>query len=969
MQAVRRMLCVALAACVMCGAVARGQSAAIKDQIAQHEQKLAAAREAKKQSDEAYELLFLGVLHRQTGEVQLALQYYNQSLLLCRALGARLGEATTLNNIGQAYSDLGQKQNALDYFTQALPIWQELGNKNGEASTLNNMGATYGDLGQKQKALDYYNQALMIKRATGDRGGQATTLNNIGKIDSDLGRKQEALDNYNQVLTIERELGDHRSEATVLNNIGKVYDDLAQKQKAIELYTQALEIQRAAGDRYGAATTLNNLGGAYGALRQNQNAVEYFNLALPLLREMGNRRTEATMLSNIGTLYWTMGELQKSLEYFNQALPMRREMGDRGGEAYSLYHIGLVYFGLGQKQMALASELAALSLAKEVEDPNLQGGINTSLMQYFRGQQRPQEAIFFGTEAVNAYQQIRKDISGLDQELQTGFAQSKSATYRQLAELLVQADRLDEAEHVIDLLKEEELKEVVRGAASDAAAKVEPLKMNAAQQQAQSDLSAIEKSAADISALSMEYAVLLAKPARTTEEDARLKTLDASIEAGNNQVSDFFKKTIYTELAQKTNTVDANTLLRKEKSEVSSLQNTLAELGPRVMGIRLLLGDEHAYAILVTAQARRKFELKATPAELRSKVLQVRDDLRTPSSDPKQHLAELYAMVVAPYDDELKAMEDLPGAQGRVPVLLWSLDGVVRYLPMSALYDGKQYMVERFNNVLFTPESYGHMTAGARTAKLSVLAMGLSKSYGGLPALPGVMPELDAVVHDPAVPESHGPMEGRLLGNEQFTLAALKTELGAGKSFPVVHIASHFVVEAGSGEEPYLMLGGESSGDAAGICADAVEDGGLHHQLSWDAVADALRVQHGQGRRRQRRHGDGQPGNDCAAEGRRSGAGHAMGRERRQHQPADERLLRALGEQRSGGRQGGGAAPGATCVAAWSRRSVLHPMPEKRTWSSSSSRRRNRLRTCSRLRASVLLGAVCADGQLSVERS
>ncbi len=97
-----------------------------------------------------------------------------------------------------------------------------------------------------------------------------------------------------------------------------------------------------------------------------------------------------------------------------------------------------------------------------------------------------------------------------------------------------------------------------------------------------------------------------------------------------------------------------------------------------------------------------------------------------------------------------------------------------------------------------------------------MLAMGLSRSYGGLPALPGVMPELDAVVHDPAVPESHGPMEGKLLPNEQFTLSALKTELGAGKSFSVVHIASHFVVETGNGEEPYLMLGGEDAGDAKG---------------------------------------------------------------------------------------------------------------------------------------------------------
>jgi CHAT domain-containing protein len=142
----------------------------------------------------------------------------------------------------------------------------------------------------------------------------------------------------------------------------------------------------------------------------------------------------------------------------------------------------------------------------------------------------------------------------------------------------------------------------------------------------------------------------------------------------------------------------------------------------------------------------------------------------------------------------------------------------MRYLPMAALYDGHRYLVERFNSVLFTPESYGHMTAGtgANSAGMRVLAMGLSKSYGGLPALPGVMPELQAVVHDPAVPESHGPMEGKLLSNEKFTLAALKTELGIGHSFPVVHIASHFVEEMGSGDEPYLMLGGENSGAAEG---------------------------------------------------------------------------------------------------------------------------------------------------------
>ena len=73
--------------------------------------------------------------------------------------------------------------------------------------------------------------------------------------------------------------------------------------------------------------------------------------------------------------------------------------------------------------------------------------------------------------------------------------QSKSATYRILAELLVQADRLGEAEQVLDLLKEQELKEVVRGAADSPAAQAEGLQLTAAQQKAQDALEVPEKTA------------------------------------------------------------------------------------------------------------------------------------------------------------------------------------------------------------------------------------------------------------------------------------------------------------------------------------------------------------------------------------------------------------------------------------------------------------------------------------------
>ena len=849
---------------------AEAQSARLQDLIAEHEARLGDARTASKAKDQVVELNVLATLYRQAGQVQKALDYCHQALsieersrfhtgvaLTKDTLGriytdmgeeqkaldlfneilpfwesahnyrraalvgeSRLfkqGKASTLNNLGRVYNNLGEKSRALIYLREALPIWVEIGNPPGQASTLDNIGRAYADMGRGSEALDYFNRALALWSGVAELGGEGLTLCNIGKVYADLGQKQKALESYNNALENFREIGNREGEANALNYRGKVYTDIGQTEKALNDFNQALPLWREVGTRSGEALALNDIGRVYSNLGQARKALEFYDQALPIWRATKNRRGEAATLTNLGRDYSALGQQSKALEADYASLAAWRAVEDRRGQAFALISIGRVYSELGQREKALSCKLAALSFAKAADDPDIQGGIETSLMIDFRDQHRPEEAIFFGTGAVNSYQRIRKNISGLDKELQSGFSQAKSATYRALAELLVQADRLGEAEQVLDLLKEQELKEVVRGADSSGA-KVEPLKLTSAQQSAESELAAPEKTALALAEMSTEYAGLQAKAARTPEETARFEMLETKIESGNSEVSEFFKKTLYPQLAEKAGTQDANAVLSKERSEVSRLQNTLAELGPNVLGVRMLLGEEHAYVIVVTAQARKKFELKATPAELRSTVLAARDDLRTPSSDPRPHLAELYAMVVAPWEGELSAIEQARNDKARVPTLLWSLDGVMRYLPMAAIYDGHHYMIERFNNVLFTPESYGHMAAssGANSNALRVLAMGLSKGYGGLPPLPGVLPELNAVVHDPVVPESHGPLGGRLLSNEQFTLAALKTHLAPGQGFPVVHIASHFVEEAGSDNEPYLMLGGENSGAAEG---------------------------------------------------------------------------------------------------------------------------------------------------------
>ena len=426
-------------------------------------------------------------------------------------------------------------------------------------------------------------------------------------------------------------------------------------------------------------------------------------------------------------------------------------------------------------------------------------------MYYFHNQQRPQPAILFGMDAVNSFQQIRKDISGLARDLQASFAKSKSETYRTLAELLVQTNRLTEAEHVLDLLKDAEFKETVRAAADDPAARTDPLSLTEAERGAEAGIATEASAAASLTDASFEYDRLNALAAPTPDEKAKLKELSDKIAAGNAAIEAFFNKTLFAEMG---NNTMANLRVNDASAETSSLMNILAHLGPGVVALYTLVGEQHSYVIVTTANTRTHYEIKANAAELGKLVLAIREQLVTPDNDPTANLTALGHLLLDPIAADIASAAKK--SKDGVPTLLWSLDGVLRYLPMNALYDGKQYLVERARNVIITPESRNHLLDPASTTGLTAVAFGLSRSYKGADPLQGVLGELDAVVHDPTVKASHGPLSGKLLANDDFTLAAFEENLL--QHYPVVHVASHFAFLSGNAGESFLLLGGDQTG-------------------------------------------------------------------------------------------------------------------------------------------------------------
>ncbi len=702
---------------------------------------------------EATTLNNIGFVYSDLGEKQKALDYYNQALPIRRAVGDRRGEAITLNNIGSVYSDLGEKQKALDFYNQALPILRAVGDRRWEATTLNNIGGVYDALGEKQKALDYYNQALPVFRAVGDRGGEATTLNNIGRVYDALGEKQKALDYYNQALPVFRAVGDRRGEAITLNNIGGVYSDLGEKQKALDYYNQALPIRRAVGDRRGEAITLNNIGGVYNALGEKQKALDFYNQALPILRAVGDRGGEAKTLNNIGAVYNALGEKQKALDYYNQALPILRAVGDRRVEAATLNNIGSVYSDLGEKQKALDFYNQALPISRAVGDRGGEAKTLNNIGILYRDTKKPLEAIKNLEQSVDLLLQLR---SGVARENRQTFLDSEGSQAIALIDLLITEKQPEKAFTYANLATVADLADYsrlvnVKIANPEAQAAIE--KWNQDNQQ-------LENLRKD---LQQKFSEQLSAKVNKLQEDL------------NQQAENIRKR--FVEIAD---------LFETKPTDIAQLQ---ASISPETTVIQPVILNNDIALFLLTRD-----KIKVIKVPLPAKF----DDLLTKTSQSisnrknanyLDNLEELHKLLISPLEKEIQATKPK-----QISIIA---TGKLRYIPFEALYDGNQYLIEKYPISYLTRLSSRSLqittTSNTPTAR-KVLAFGNPKPKSPF-SLNGTESEVKAII--PIFPGSE------YFINNQATLSNFKTQISR---FSILHLATHGCFQKG---ECTLNTGGK----------------------------------------------------------------------------------------------------------------------------------------------------------------
>ncbi|MFN9817780.1 MAG: CHAT domain-containing protein, partial [Pseudanabaena sp.] len=750
------------------------------------EQSLQIYRDIKDLNGEGNSLVGLGNTYNSLGQYQKAIDFFQQSLAIYKQVGDLNGEGNSLSNLGNSYNYLGQYQKAIDFYQQSLAIYKQVGNRNGEGNSLNNLGSSYNNLGQYQKAIDFYQQSLAIYKQIGNRNGEGHSLIGLGNPYNSLGQYQKAIDFFQQSLTIYKQIGDRHGEGNSLNNLGGSYYSLGQYQKAIDFYQQSLAIYKQIGNRNGEGLSLLGLGNAYNSLRQHQKAIGFYQQSLALQKQIGDRWGESISLLGLGNSYGILGQYQKAIDFYQQSLEIKKQIGDRNGEGRSLGNLGSAYSNLGQYQKAIDSLQQSLAISKQIGDRDSEGRSLSNLGIAFAKLNKIELAILYYKQSINVRESIRKDISGLSQEEQKSYLSTVDSTYRNLADLLLKQNRSLEARQVLDLLKVQEL-----------SAYLSNVKGNAQTQQGV-DLQPSEQS---IIALANELNALQQKDREgnlTESEQKRLSQLVQAEQTQNEKFNSFLNSPEIQRLTDEIRRTEQQQNVnlasyRKLQKEVLSQLPTAVMLYPLILDDRLEL-------ILVSANTppiRRTVKIKRE--ELNQLIIDFRAGLLDKGSeDVKEPARQLYKTIIKPFEPEL--------AQLKIDTIIYAPDGQLRYIPLSALYDGKQWLIEKYriNNITaesltgfnLKPISKPHILAGAFGGKAGDKLSGFS----GLPAtLIEVQKISDRFANTTTLIES------------AFTKNATATKAN---SYTILHLATHGFLSVDKPEDSFILFG---DGDKATI--------------------------------------------------------------------------------------------------------------------------------------------------------
>ena len=664
--------------------------------------------------------------------------------------------------------------------------------------------------GNYRAAIQVWQQAVDQLAAQGNWLSQASVLSHLALAYQNIGQgsqADEAISTSLQLLDSNPSPGlDYwSSRGQVQSTQGTVYLLRSQPTDALSSFQQAEQDYRQASNNNGILNSQINQAQALQALGFYRRALNTLTDLNPPLADRSPSLSQITGLRNLGDLLRITGDLEQSQTVLEQSLTLAQQLGDPIETAQIRFSLGntvqaqgntdqaLNYFEQVSTQpvsssLRLKANITRLSLLFETGKTD----VATSLLADIRTQLTNQPV---GRTSIYTQLVLARNLLDYAAPLPTN----------ETAKLLQQA--LEQARNLSD-----------RRAESYALGYLGELYNRTANlPEARAQLASALTIAQNLNAADIAYrwqwqlGQLLRQQGNLT--DATLAYSDAvkSLQSLRNELVainpdiqyDFREKVepVYRELvdllltpSSTESNISQNKLLQArdviESLQLAELENFFREpcLAVRQQIDQVVDDGQSATAVLypIILPDRLEVILKLPNQPLQHYATPLaQTDLEAVINDLRRQVVRSFglrrtqSLAQQIYDSLLKPAEPAL-AEAKVDTLIFILDGALRNIPMATLYDGQQYLVQKYSLAL-APGLKLVDPKPLAEQRLAAITAGLSESRHGFIPLPFVNVEVEQI---------QSTLDSRVLLNETFTESALTDAINQ-TPFPVVHLATH----------------------------------------------------------------------------------------------------------------------------------------------------------------------------------
>jgi CHAT domain-containing protein len=683
--------------------------------------------------------------------------------------------------------------------------------------------------GQLSEAIALWQQAATRYETNGNRPNQALVLSFLATAFADLGQGTQAnraiatslalIQNSKLKISPTETLGEQNSKlllAQVLTVQGKLQLAQGQATAALETWQQAEVAYRQANDNSGIVGSQINQARALQAEGLYRRATNLLTQVEQSLQNQPDSRLKVTGLRNLGKMLRLVGNLTQSRTVLEQSLAIAQKLRDQTPAS----DVSGILFSLGntaraqgetdaaldfyQKAVALAPSLRAktqvqlsqLSLLmdsdRSTEVDRLLPQIQSQLAQLPPGRlaayariDLAQSAIKISRHGKDASPSLLKtsaqELAMAIQHLRTmGDARAESYALGTLGSLYETNHQWNNAKTLTQ----------------QALSLAQSINAPDITYQWQWQLGRVLcqgiqpcTSAENLQTATVAYAEAV-KTLRSLRSD--LATINQDVQFSfRESVEPVYRQFVELLLQSETNAPSQSNLIQARETiealQLAELDNFFREACINASSVKIDQIDPHAavvypiilpnqFAVIVSLpnQPLRYYKTELPQLEVERLLTQMRQSLR-PTAFVEDWLPvsqKVYNLLLRPVEVDL--------ATSGIKTLVFVPDGLLRSLPMAALHDGQQYLIEQYSVVL-TPGLQLLQPQSLDRLRLQGLLAGLTQARDKFAALPNVAVEINQIKAE---------IPAQVLLDQSFTNRAFQTKVDATPS-PIVHLATH----------------------------------------------------------------------------------------------------------------------------------------------------------------------------------